>query len=170
MDDTFQYIGNLQFILSGTAQVEKFVFADHEEQKINRIFFVQFESSLDGGAYNYSIAETLALGAHEYMHESHSWHWKAMVEENPDADYAQVDAFLRDRGYGTPEYAIIELFVRVLDEAKLNEVLFLYIEDLSYKGLSYSELSDIEKAFEEWTRISQELASRSLESFEVIEG
>ena len=172
VDDTFQYIGNLQFILSGTAQVEQFVFADYEVQKINRMFVAQFEGKLDGvnDAYNYSIAETLPLGAHEYMHESHYRDFKAMVEAKPDSDYARTDSFLREQGYSTPEYAIIELFVRLLGEAKRNEILFFYIEDLSYNGLSFSELSGMDKVSEEWMQISQELLNRSLESFEIIDG
>ena len=48
VNEAFQYVGSLQFLLSNEAQVDLFVFADLKDQQVTRMFIVQFEGFISG--------------------------------------------------------------------------------------------------------------------------
>ena len=64
---------------------------------------------------------------------------------------------------------IRERFVRLLDEAKRNELLLIYAEDLSYGDLTAWELYRVDEASERWKKITEGLVERALGGFEVVE-
>lgn len=124
----FAYVGRLQFILYGAAQVESFVYIAEDERRDGRLLVIQFEGFLDDNThtYDYSFAETIALGNRPFHTD------QAVVDLVPaplsDSDIGRVLRLVEAQGYPVPARAIVQRFVYLPDRAKRNELLILYAE------------------------------------------
>jgi hypothetical protein len=132
-DNKFKYIGSQKFILYERAQAEQFFFVNADKDgRIKSMYFVQFEGYLPGinAAYNYPVAETVTLGGHTYVVNAESVpNLSNVLKQNPQSDAARVGSFLESKGYRMGDSVMFQRFVRVLDEAKRNEILLIYVED-----------------------------------------
>lgn len=132
-DDKFKYIGSQKFILYERAQVEQFLFVNADKDgRVKSMYFVQFEGYLPGinAEYNYPVTETVTLGGHTYSVNAQSVpSLPNVLKQNPQSDAARVGSFLESKGYRMSESVMFQRFVRVLDEAKRNEILLIYVEE-----------------------------------------
>ena len=132
-DDKFKYAGTQKFILYEKAQVEQYFFVDADSQRrIKRMYMVQFEGYLPGidAAYNYPVTETVTLVGQTYIVNAESIpNVSAVLKQDPQSDAARAASFLESKGYTISESIRFQRFVRLLDQAKRNEIIMLYIED-----------------------------------------
>ena len=132
-DDKLKYIGSQTFVLYERAQVEQFFFVDADsDQRIKRMYFVQFEGYLPGidATYNYPATETVTLGGHTYIVNAESVpNVSSVLKQNPQSDAARAVSFLVSKGYRMSEAIRFQRFVRLVDDAKRNEILLIYVED-----------------------------------------
>lgn len=142
-DDNFKYVGMQKFILYEKAQVEQYFFVDADgQQRIKRMYMVQFEGFLPGinATYDYPVTETITLGGQTYLVNAESIpNVPAALKQIPGSDVARAASFLESKGYRTSESIRFQRFVRLLDEAKRNEIILLYIEDASAGASSAQE-------------------------------
>jgi hypothetical protein len=157
-NDNFKYAGTQKFILYEKAQVEQFFFVDADSQgRIKRMYMVQFEGFLPGinASYDYPVTETVILGGQTYLVNAESIpNVSAALKQIPESDVARAASFLESKGYRIGESIRFQRFVRLLDEAKRNELILLYIEGA---GASSAQEND-----------GKEFLARALKGFTVL--
>jgi len=160
--EAFKYVGSQQFILYDRAQVEQHFFVDADRQlRIKRMYMVQFEGYLPNiiGSYNYSVTKTVSLAGQIYIADAEIvQNVAAAIKQDTQSDIARAASFLEKKSYHTGEGIVFQRFVRLVDEAKRNEFILLYVEDLSEAGLDAAEK---EKAM-------QEFSNRALKGFKIL--
>ena len=164
VDDAFQYAGALHFILYDVAHVDVFLFVVAEQHHIRRLLIVQFEGYLDDNdyTYDYPITQTITLGAHGYLTDASAVNLPLLIQERPDSEIARIVTFLRDKGNRMADDVISQRFVRLVDEARRNEILLFYGEELTDTSLAADLASG--------GQIAQDLQERALASFTIVEG
>lgn len=166
----FKYVGRQSFILYGSAQVEQFFFVAADHNRIKRMFMVQFEGYLPSNThtYNYQISQTVKLGGLDFMYDTSVVNVPAFRKQYPDSDAGRAAAFLEGKGYHLEgEDIIYQRFVRLVDEARRNELLIIYYENLSGTGLTAADLSENGRAAGQRDKLFQEVQERALKGFKV---
>lgn len=132
-DDKFKYAGTQKFILYENAQVEQYFFVDADSQgRIKRMYMVQFEGFLPGinSSYDYPVTETVTLAGQTYLVNTETIpNVSAALKQIPGSDTAHAASFLESKRYRISESIRFQRFVRLLDDAKRNELILVYIED-----------------------------------------
>ena len=159
-DKRFKHLGSQQFILYDRAQVEQVFFVDADsQQRIKRMYMVQFEGYLPNinASYDYPATNTINLGGQTYIVAAESIpNVSAALKENPQSDVAHAASFLKSKRYRVSESIRFQRFVRLVDDAKRNEFILLYVEDADAGATSETE------------RAKQEFSSRALKGFTII--
>ncbi|HEY6660981.1 MAG TPA: hypothetical protein VI031_07555 [Pyrinomonadaceae bacterium] len=160
-DDRFKYVGTQRFVLYERAQVEQHFFVDADSQRrIKRMYMVQFEGYLPGvdATYNYPVIETVTLGGQTYIVNAESVpNVSAALKQNPQSDAARAASFLESKGYRMSESIRFQRFVRLVDETKRNEIIFLYIEEAAAMS-----------AEEKVGKVGKEFLTRALQGFTIL--
>lgn len=169
-DKDFDYVGTQSFILYNSAQVEQHFFVDSEKGRIRRMFMVQFEGYLPTNThtYDYKIKDTVRLGGLDFMYDTNVANVPAFRKQYPDSDAGRAAAFLEAKGYQLEgEDIIFQRYVRLVDEARRNELLVIYYENLKGTGLTAADLSADGRAAAERDRVFREVQKRALKGFKV---
>ena len=159
-DKAFKYVGSQSFILYDRAQVEQhfFVAADNQ-QRIKRMYMLQFEGYLPNinAAYDYPAMKTVNLGGQTYIVNAESIpNVPAALKQNPQSDVTRAASFLESKGYRISESIVYQRFVRLVDEAKRNEFILLYIEDTGSGAAAEND------------KARREFSSRALKGFTIL--
>jgi len=159
-DKAFKYVGSQSFILYDRAQVEQhfFVSAD-KRQRIKRMYMMQFEGYLPKikATYDYPLTKTVNLGGQTYIVNAESIpNVPAALKQDPQSDVTRAASFLESKGYRISESIMFQRFVRLVDEAKRNEFILLYVEQSATGG------------FAENDKARQEFSSRALKGFTIL--
>ena len=156
-DKGFKYLGSQKFILYDRAQVEQYFFVDADnQQRIRRMYMVQFEGYLPNinATYDYPVTKTISLSGQTYIVDVESISdVSAALKQNPQSDVAHAASFLTSKGYRVSESIMFQRFVRLVDDAKRNEFILLYVEDAGASASSETE------------RAAQEFSIRALKGF-----
>ena len=159
-DKRFEYVGSQKFILYGRAQVEQHFFVNADKEKrIKRMYMMQFEGYLPNvnSTYDYPATKTVNLGGQTYIANAESIpNVSAALKQDPQSDVARAASFLESKGYRIGESIVFQRFVRLVDEAKRNEFILLYVEDTSTGASAENE------------KASQEFSSRALRGFTIL--
>ncbi|HYG81153.1 MAG TPA: hypothetical protein VD861_12230 [Pyrinomonadaceae bacterium] len=169
-DKEFEYVGTQSFVLYESAQVEQHFFVDADGGRIRRMYMVQFEGYLPTNThtYNYNIKDTVKLGGLDFMHDTNVVNVPAFRKQYPDSDAGRAAAFLEGKGYQLEgEDIIFQRYVRLVDEAKRNELLVIYYENLKGTGFTAADLSPNGRAAAERGRVFREVQKRALKGFKV---
>lgn len=170
-DNAFKYVGSQSFILYNSAQVEQYFFIAADKGRIKRLFMVQFEGYLPDNThtYNYNLSNTVKLGALDFMYDTSVANVPAFRKQYPDSDAGRAAAFLEGKGYKLEgEDLVYQRFVRLVDEARRNELLIIYYENLNVTGLTAADLSEKGRAAGQREQIFQEVMKRALKGFTVL--
>ena len=159
-DKRFKHVGSQKFILYDRAQVEQHFFVDADsQQRIKRMYMVQFEGYLPNinATYDYPATKTVNLEGQTYIVNTESIpSVPTALKQNPQSDVTRAASFLESKGYRISESIMFQRFVRLVDEAKRNEFILLYIEDAGASTSSENE------------RARQEFSSRALKGFTIL--
>jgi hypothetical protein len=159
-DKTFKYVGSQSFILYDMAQVEQHFFVNADKQKrIKRMYMMQFEGYLPNikATYDYPLTKTVNLGGQTYIVNAERIpNVPAALKQNPQSDVTRAASFLESKGYRISKSIIFQRFVRLVDEAKRNEFILLYVEDAGAGASSEREIA------------TQEFSSRALQGFTIL--
>ena len=92
-DKSFKFQGGQKFILYDRAEAEQFYFVDADkQQRIKRLFIVQFEGFLanNNQTYNYPATKTLNIGGQDYIvNAAITPNVPAVLKKNPETDAAR---------------------------------------------------------------------------------
>jgi hypothetical protein len=156
----FKYVGMQKFVLYERAQVEQYFFVDADKRgRITHMYMVQFEGYLPGvdATYDYPATETATLGGQTYIVNAETVpSVSAVIKQRPESDVAHAVSFLAGKGFRPSESIRYQRFVRLVDEAKRNELILIYIEDT---GAGASSASD---------KLGKEFLARAMKGFTIL--
>jgi|SRR6266496_626324 len=157
---SFKYVGSQSFILYDRAQVEQHFFVNADKQKrIKRMYMMQFEGYLPNikATYDYPVTKTATLGGQTYIVNAEGIpNVPAALKQNPQSDVTRAASFLESKGYRISESIMFQRFVRLVDDAKRNEFILLYVEDADTGASAENE------------KVRQELSGRALKGFRIL--
>ena len=169
-DKAFKYAGGHDFILYNVARAEQHFFVDADKQgRIKRLYWVQFEGYLPDNThtYKYKVNKSVNIGGFDFIADGYARNIKA----NPgraDSDGSRARAFLESKGFrwGSDEI-LSQRLVHLIDEAKRNELMIIYAEDLTGLGLTAADLATGGSAAARWEEVSKGLLDRAMKGMKV---
>lgn len=166
----FKYVGSQDFILYDVARAEQYFFVDADKQgRIKRMYWVQFEGYLSSNTntYRYKINKTVNIGGFDFIADAYARNVKA----NPgrtDSDGSRARGFLEKQGYRMMSDEVMsQRLVHLVDETKRNELMIIYLEDLSAMRLTAADLAPGGSAATRWEEVSAGLLERARKGMEV---
>lgn len=169
-DKGFKYVGNHSFILYDVAHAEQHFFVDADKDgRVKRMYWVQFEGYLPSNThtYRYKVNKTSNIGGLEFVADASARNIKGNPGR-PDSDGARARAFLEGKGYRMASDDVLsQRLVHLADEAKRNELMIIYMEDLSGTGLTAADLAEGGRAAARWEEISNGLLERAVKGMKI---
>lgn len=183
VDEAFEYVGSIQFILKDTAVVDRHHFVATRGSSVKRMIVLQFEGFLDGveniyrggiptaelEGSNYRFTDQFVpLGDQDYIHNTWAFDLTANAAENPGAESEQTLEFLKEAGYRLEDGWIMSRYMRVVGLDRRNELIIFYMESLTLGGHSIDEFPDGDPASQTYNTYSSAVSRRARRSFEVM--
>jgi hypothetical protein len=169
-DKGFKYAGGHSFILYDVAHAEQHFFVDADKAgRVKRMYWVQFEGYLPSNThtYRYKVNKTAKIGGLEFIADAYARNIKGNPGR-PDSDGARARAFLEGKGYRLASDDVLsQRLVHLVDEAKRNELMIIYMEDLSEMRLTAADLAEGGRAAARWDEISNGLLERAVKGMKV---
>lgn len=165
----FKYVGGQSFILYGVANAEQHFFVDADKEgRIKRFYWIQFEGYLPSNthSYRYQVKRSVNIGGLDFIADA----YPRKIDANsvrPDSDSAHARKFLMSKGLTMADDVLLQRLVHLIDEAKRNELMIIYMEDLDPLALTAADLSPQGKAADRWDKISQGLLDRSTKGLKI---
>ena len=162
-DKGFNYAGSQSFVLYDVANAEQHFFVDADKDgRIKRFYWVQFEGYLPDNthSYNYNSPKIVTLGGFDFFVDI----WARSLKGNlgrPDSDGNRARAFLESKGFKSGTEVVSTRLVHLVDEAKRNELMIIYVEDLNGTGFTAADLNEGGSAHAEWSNLSQAVLARA---------
>ena len=170
-DKEFKYVGSQDFILYDVARAEQHFFVDADKQgRIKRIYWVQFEGYLPANThtYRYKVNKSVNMGGFDFIADASARNIKGNLGR-PDSDSNRARIFLEGKGYRMASDDVLsQRLVHLVDEAKRNELMIIYMEDLSGMGLTAADLSPNGSAAIRWDEVSRGLLERMMKGMKVL--
>ena len=169
-DKAFKYAGGHTFILYDVANAEQHFFVDADDQgRVKRMYWIQFEGYLPNNShsYKYTVNKTVDIGGLTFIADAYARN----IKINPgraDSDGSRARSFLASKGYrlGSDE-VIFQRLVYLIDEAKRNELMIIYAEDLTGLGLTATDVATGGSAASRWDQISKDLLDRAVKGMKI---
>jgi hypothetical protein len=160
----FKYVGGHRFVLYDVATAEQHFFVDADKDgRIRRLYWVQFEGFLptNDKSYQYKGNKTVKIDGLDFIADA----WARNIKANPgrpDGDGARGREFLASKGYklGSDE-TLTQRLLHFIGEKKRDELMIIYLEDLSRLGLTTADVEKGGKAEAKWGEIADALLVRA---------
>lgn len=170
-DKAFKYAGGHSFVLYDVANAEQHFFVDADKDgRLKRFYWIQFEGYLPDNthAYDYNSPKIVNIGGLDFFADVYARSMKGNTGR-PDSDGNRARAFLESKGYklGSTE-VVSQRLVHLIDAAKRNELMIIYLEDLSATGLTAADLNEGGSARARWPEVSQAVLDRALKSMKIV--
>jgi hypothetical protein len=169
-DKGFKYVGGHEFILYNVARAEQHFYVDADKDgRIKRMYWVQFEGYLPSNTntYRYRVNKTASIGGLEFIADAYARNIKANPGR-PDSDGARARAFLESKGFRLASDEVMsQRLVYLIGEAKRDELMIIYMEDLSGTGLTAADLLPDGKAAARWEEMSKALLDRAVKGLKI---
>jgi hypothetical protein len=169
-DKAFKYAGSQTFILYDVARAEQHFFVDADEKgRIKRMYWIQFEGYLPSNthSYRYKATKTVKIGGLEFIADA----WARNIKDSPgrsDSDGSRARVFLEKKDHRMASDEILsQRLVHLVDEKKRNELMIIYMEDLTAIKLTAKELAPDGRAAAQWDDIAKGLLDRAVKGIEI---
>jgi hypothetical protein len=160
----FKYAGGQRFELYGVATAEQHFFIDAgKDGLIRRMYWVQFEGYLptNKNFYNYKGARSVDIGGLSFIADTYARNIRANPGR-PDSDAAIGRNYLARHGYRlASDETLSQRFLHFIGDDKRNELMIIYLEDLSALGVTAADLADGGKAAAKRAEIFDAVLARS---------
>lgn len=170
VDVQLQNVGILNFPLKNTAQVERYVYAHHDEDKrIQRLFIAQFEALLPDatGSYKFQVVNPTRLGNFDYQTDIGVFNFAERIAESPGAEAEYTKALLDKNSLKADEDYLVARYERVASDDKRSELILFYLESLKDLGSTRAELELNGKRTAQVEKLFRAFSDRALRSFKV---
>lgn len=155
--DEFTHIGGQKFILYGTAETEQHFFVEeHQDGSLKSLFWIQFESFLPDNQFTYNYADQpirTEIDGFRFFTDTAAGKTAPIAFEWPGTDGKLARGFLRDNGYSWPDNYAYARLVHLPDEARRQELLIIFIDDLAPSGLTADDLREGGDHADRWAEI-----------------
>lgn len=169
-DKRFKYVGGHEFILYNVANAEQHFYVDADKDgRIKRMYWVQFEGYLPNNShkYNYKVNKTANIGGLEFIADAAARSMKGS-QGRPDSDSNRARAFLESKGFRLASDEVMsQRLVHLIGEPKRDELMIIYLEDLSATGLTAANLAPNGKAAAQWEEMSKGLLDRAVKGLKI---
>ena len=169
-DKAFKYAGAQSFVLYEVANAEQHFFVDADKDgRIKRMYWIQFEGYLPSNThiYRYKSEKTVDIGGLNFFADAFARNIKVNTTR-PDSDGSRAQTFLQDKGFRmASDEILMQRLVHLTDDTKRNELMIIYMEDLSGTGLTAADLSKDGKAAARWDEISKALLDRTVKGMKI---
>ncbi len=167
---SFKYVGGHKFVLYDVANAEQHFFVDaHKDGRIKRMYWVQFEGYLPGlpNFYDYKGTRSVSIGGLDFIADTYARNIKSNPGR-PDGDAARGRAFLESKGYklGSDE-TISQRFLHFIGEKKRDELMIIYLEDLTGLGVTASDVAKGGKDEARWNEIAEAFLIRAKKGLKI---
>ena len=170
-DPAFKYAGAQSFVLYDVANAEQHFFVDADKEgRIKRFYWIQFEGYLPTNThtYNYKSAKVVKAGGFEFIVDTYARSVKPGDTGRPNSDGARARELLTSKGFRMPGAEVIYVrLVHMVDEAKRNELMIIYMEDLTELGLTAADLAERGAARARWPEVEKGILDRALKYLKV---
>jgi hypothetical protein len=167
---TFKYVGSQSFVLYDVANAEQHFFVDTDKNgRIKRLYWVQFEGYLPNNThtYRYKSSNTVEIAGLMFFADANALNIKATTSR-PGSDGSRAQAFLKSKGYELAgDEILMQRLVHLTDETKRNELMIIYMEEMSGMGATAADLNKGGAAAARWDEISKGLLDRALKGMKV---
>ncbi|HEX6124834.1 MAG TPA: hypothetical protein VFZ23_05615 [Pyrinomonadaceae bacterium] len=160
----FKYAGGHKFVLYEVANAEQHFFVDAgKDGRIKRMYWVQFEGYLptNDHSYNYKITKSVNIGGLDFVADAGARN----IKENPGragGDGVRAREFLATKGYTLASDEVLsQRLVHLIGDKKRDELMIIYLEDMTPLGLTSADVAKGGKAQARWNEISEGLLARA---------
>ncbi|NNE99399.1 MAG: hypothetical protein HKN25_10310 [Pyrinomonadaceae bacterium] len=169
VSEEFKYAGRFDFKIRDVAAGERLVFINADKKKVKRMFIAQFEGFLPhiDDYFRYSFKNALVFGKFKFRQNPYAYSNSEARQANPKGEGVLTEDFLKTKGYLLEDELMMSRFITVAGADKKHELILFYLENVSSSGHSLSEFYKNNKSTPIWQKISAELKTRSLKSFEI---
>ncbi len=166
----FKYAGGHSFILYDVANAEQHFFVDTDKEgRVKRLYWIQFEGYLPDNthSYDYKSPKTVDIGGLDFFADAYARNIKANPGR-PDSDGSRARAFLESKGYrlGSDE-VLSQRLVHLTDKEKRNELMIIYLEDMTSLGITSADVAEGSKASSKWNEIADALLARAMKDLKI---
>jgi len=166
----FKYAGGQRFVLYDVANAEQHFFVDADKDgRIKRLYWVQFEGYLPSNShtYDYKGTKSVNIGGFDFIADA----WARNIKANPgrpDGDGARGRAFLESKGYRlASDETLSQRLLHFIGEKKRDELMIIYLEDMSGLGLTAADVNKGGKAEAQWKDIADALLTRAQKDMKI---
>jgi hypothetical protein len=167
----FKYAGGHRFILYGVAHAEQHFFVDAgKDGRVKRMYWVQFEGYLPDNTHSYKLTVTRSvdIGGFSFIADAYARNIRTNPGR-PDSDGALARNFLAQNGYRLGSDEIIsQRLIHLIGDDKRNELMIIYLEDMSGLGLTSADLADGGKAGEKRKEVYEALLGRAFNDLKIL--
>jgi uncharacterized protein (TIGR02246 family) len=170
VDEQLQNVGILNFPLKNVAQVERYVYARHDESKrIQRLFIAQFESFLPdiNGTYKFQVINPTKFGNFNYQTDIGIFNFAERIAQSPGAEAEHTKALLDKSGLKADDDFLVARFARITSDDKRSELILFYLENLKDSGLTRADIEPNGKRAPQAEKVFRDFTDRALNSFKV---
>jgi len=158
-----RYVGADRWVLFDIADCELHVFVEADAQKkVQRLYWIQFEAYVPSRPelrHDYSRDRTMRIFDRDLFVRARFGAGGEPVK--PGSDTEHVRRLLQAQGYTLPPDTINVRFVELLDAEARKELMIIYMEDLSPRGLTAADLAPGGKDEQQWPAIERGLIERA---------
>lgn len=161
----FKYLGGQRFILYDVADAEQHFFVDADsEGRVRRLYWVQFEGYLPTKpdfSYNYKSPKRTTIGGLEFIVDAEARRVpRDAAPPRPGSDSARTRALMSSKGLRLPEEQAWVRLVHLTDATRRNELMIIYLEDLSSAGFKAEDFAEEGRARQTWPEFEEGLLKR----------
>ena len=167
--DEFEFVGRHPFTIRDVAAGERFVFVQADDQRIQRLFMVQFEGFLPGvdDFYRYDLDGNPVVANYPFRSNGYAFDIVESITNNPKSESAATYPFLESKGYSVPDELMMWRSLTVTNIARSKEMIIFYLEDVKSAGLTLADLYVDDSATDVWINIQKDLEIRANDSFQL---
>ncbi|HKP70265.1 MAG TPA: hypothetical protein VJV05_13340, partial [Pyrinomonadaceae bacterium] len=166
----FKYIGGHKFVLYDVANAEQHFFVDADKDgRVKRLYWIQFEGYLPSNTktYDYKGTKTVNIDGLDFIADSWARNLKA-TPGRPDGDGARGRAFIESKGFKlASDDMITQRLLHFILPDRRNELMVIYMEDMSPLGLMAVDVNKGGKAEAKWNEIAAGLLSRAQKGMKI---
>lgn len=168
-DEEFKYAGTQSFVLYDVANCEQYFFVDADDKgRVKGLYWIQFEGYLpdNTNSYHYKVTETETIGGLDFIADAYA---RTTVGStgNPNSDSNRARAFLESKGFDVADHIMSQRLVHLIGDDKRNELMIIYSEEITSRGLTAADVSEGGRAFIYWDDLAKGLLDRALKNMKL---
>ena len=166
----FKYVGGQKFVLYNVANAEQHFFVDADKNgRIKRLYWVQFEGFLPTNthSYDYKVTRSVNLGGLDFIADASAININA-APDRAGSDGEHAREFLAKKGYKfAGDDVLLQRLVYLMGDKKRDELMIVYLEDMTGLGLTSADVTKGGKAEAKWNELADGVLARAQKDLKI---